>query len=529
MPDYTVYDRASKKTVTFSWEGDTPPNDADMREVFKAAKTETSEWTQGTGAKSGASQADFYKDEASTLTKVKDVAKKASPYIRPVLEGAGMVAGAGLAGTAGGLASFGTGSIPAGVMGGALGYAGGKNLADMYDEAVGLQDGGSMANRAKTSLADLATGATLEMGGRVAAPVLSGLAKGVGKVVKPVLGKMSGTGTETITQAIKSGENATGINPIKSQTAFDKALRGEMSGEEVVDSARTALNELKQSRLAAYQGKLQQVQASGATVDMQPIRDELTSLMGKYNVKIDPTTGVIDTSRTAMGKTGRNDIAEIVDTVNKWGTTAGDDSAIGLDTLKRQLDDFYSDSSQARQFVQSLKKKVSDTVTAAVPEYGEMIKGYAEATRLIKDVESGLMMRKNGMSGRITADQTLNRLMSAMRNDGIKKELIDILGTKGGEDVMGAVAGYTSSTVMPRGIQANLLTTSAPIAVLSKFVDPTYLGIVAASSPRLQGEFFRLVGRAKGIDPKIINQAVRLIGTGVLSAQQTNNQQGATP
>jgi hypothetical protein len=522
MPSYLITDNSTGKK--FKVTGDSPPTEMEAAKIF--SDMAGSEWVQGTGKKAGVSQADFVKDEGTIGTRAREVAKAASPYVRPVLEGAGMIAGAGIAGTAGGLASFGTGSIPAGVAGGALGYAGGKNLADMYDEAVGLKDGGTMADRAKTSLADLATGATLEMGGRVAAPVLSGVAKGVGKVVKPILGKMSGTGTETINQAIKSGESATGLNPVKSQTAFDKALRGEMSGEEVVDSARTALNALKQSRLSAYQGKLQQVQASGATVNMQPIRDELTDLMGKYNVKIDPATGAIDTSRTAMGKAGRNDIAEIVETVNKWGSTAGDDSAIGLDTLKRQLDDFYSDSSQARQFVQSLKKKVSDTVTSAVPEYGEMTKGYSEVTRLIKDVESGLMMRKNGMTGRVTADQTLNRLMSAMRNDGIKKELIDILGTKGGEDVMGAVAGYTSSTVMPRGIQANLLTTSAPLAVLGKFVDPTYLGIVAASSPRVQGEFLRLVGRAKGIDPKTINQAVRLIGTGALSAQQTN-QQGA--
>ena len=38
MPDYTVKDRESGQTITFRWNAPTPPNEADLAEVFKAAR-----------------------------------------------------------------------------------------------------------------------------------------------------------------------------------------------------------------------------------------------------------------------------------------------------------------------------------------------------------------------------------------------------------------------------------------------------------------------------------------------------------
>ena len=40
MAEYTVQDTQTGKTVTFQWNGDKPPNDADMNEVFTAARTQ---------------------------------------------------------------------------------------------------------------------------------------------------------------------------------------------------------------------------------------------------------------------------------------------------------------------------------------------------------------------------------------------------------------------------------------------------------------------------------------------------------
>jgi len=445
----------------------------------------------------------FVADEGTLLTRAKEALpsrQTLANIARPTLEAGGAVGG-GIIGAAGGaLAGLGIGSIPGatvgGVTGAGLGYAMGKNIADNIEGTAG----GTAGQMTARTLKDIGTGAAFEMGGQIAAkvipPAVGGTAKFLGKATKPLLGRLSGTGTGAVEEAIASGMQPTNsINPLKSTTTYDKALRGKISGEDIVESARTALTRLKDARTSTYQGHLQQIAQNSAPIDLRPVKGEVVSLMQKYNVKIDPATGALDTSRIAMGKTGRNDIQEIIETVSAWGTKQGDNTALGLDTLKRQLDDFYSDSSQARQFVTQLRNKVKDTIVANVPQYDEMTKGYTEATKIIKDVEAGLMLRKQGMSGRIVADQTLRRLMSAMKdNFALRRELVDILGKEGGEELGQAIAGYAHNSVMPVGLAG---TGPAIIgsAAVTRMVDPSFGALMAASSPRVQGEFLRMWGK----------------------------------
>jgi len=462
----------------------------------------------------------FMQESGGTVERIKQNAKEwgkaAIPYVRPVVEGTL----AGLGAVAGGI---GAGPVGA-VAGGALGYAGGKNIMD----TVSGDWAKTPIYSAIRTLKDLKTGAMYEMGGQAAGPVLGGLASVTGKVVKPLLGKLSGVGQNAIEEAIISGsKSGESINPFKSTTEFDKALRGQTSGEEIVDNARAALNSLKEQRATAYQDKLSVIEQNIQPIDLRPLKMDVMDLMNKYNVKI--VNGKIDTSRIAMGKTGRNDIAEIIDTISSWGTKQGDNTPLGLDTLKRQLDDFYSDSSQARQFVTTIRNKVKDTITTKVPEYAEMTKGYAEATKLIKDVESGLMMRKQGLSGRITADQTLRRLTSAMKdNFELRKDLVDILGTKGNEDLSGQIAGYTMNTAIPRGL-AGTGPALAGQAAYAHFVNPSFWPVLAASSPRVQGEFLRMFGRGMAGAKKLAPMAASAARQTAITIDPLNQIQGATP
>lgn len=478
------------------WEKYATQKEGPWSKYDQAATNDPADYPQGKSAtEADKMRNEFYRQEASTKTKIKDTAARAVPYIRPIVEGLGAVGGA-IVGAPAAVPTMGLSSIA----GGATGYAAGKYLMDMAE---------GRPQSAGQTLADLGTGATFEMGGMAAAPALSALSKGVGYVAKPLLGKMSGVGKSAIDEALQSGaKSANEINPLKSATAFDKALRGQITGEEVVDNARSALNQLKESRATAYQNKLQQITAQQGNIDTRPIKGELQTMMNRYNVKVDPVTGKIDTSRIAMGKTGANDVKEIVEKVSSWGSQPGDNTAIGLDTLKRQLDDFYSDSSQARQFVAQMRDMVKSTIVNNIPMYDDMTKGYSEATKLIKDIESGLMMRKQGMSGRITADQTLKRLTSAMNdNQEMRKELVELLGTQGNKDLTGQVAGLNMNTPVPRGLAG----TGPSLAVQGymTYLNPKLWPVLAASSPRVQGEFLRLFGKGMKQAGKIPKEAVR--------------------
>lgn len=494
-----------------------------------AAKSTNSpaDYPQYTGGKTPeAARREFVRQEkgnASLVERLPDVVQDAIPsrqtlasLARPTLEAGGAIGGGLIGGASGALAGLGLGAIPGTVAGASLGYASGSNLANVIEG----NNPATLADSAKRTLKDIGTGAMYEMGGQAAVPILSGVAKGVGAVAKPILGRLSGTGTGAVEEALKSGMQpvlntpapvgeklvdkaarwAKNLNPLTSETAYDKALRGKISGEEIVDSARNALVQIKDARGAAYQSKLAEVEAVTGKLNIQPISDKVYDLAARYNVKIDPVTLKVDTSRVAMGKTGRKDIEDIFDTLVSWGKDPKDMTPTGLDTLKRQLDDFYSDSSQARQFVSSLRDTVRKTIVDQVPAYGEMTKGYSEATKIIKDIEADLMLRKQGMSGRVTADKTLRRLMSSMRdNFELRKDLVDILGKKGDADLSGMIAGYSQSAVLPRGL-AGVAPTLTGGAAIAHFVDPWFASVLVASSPRVQGEFLRMWGKGmKGV------------------------------
>lgn len=412
---------------------------------------------------------------------------QAAAATRPIIEGGGAMVGGAV-----GAAS----PVPGGAfMGGTGGYAIGKKIADILEQWTGNKVPEPIMQEIIGSLGDVKQGAEYEMGGQIAGPILSGASKAVGKVAEPLLGRLSGAGIGAVKEAVKGSPD------------FTSAMRGNITGEEIVANARESLNVLKARRGAEYQKQLEAISQNQTDLDITPIVNKTANLMKQYGVKVNPD-GTLDASRIAMGKAGRDDIVDVIDNISKWGSQPGDRTAIGLDTLKRQLDDFYSESSQARAFVADLRNTIRGVITKEVPEYGKMTAGYSEATKLIKDLETGLMTRKNAMTGRVTADMTLRRLMSAMRdNFALRGELLEVLGEQGGQDLPGQVAGYTMNSLMPRGLAGTgpALVGQAAFATFN----PKFWPVLAASSPRVQGEFLRYWGKATQQAQKIPASAIK--------------------
>lgn len=415
---------------------------------------------------------------------------------------------------AGGLiASPGIATAPVGA---GLGYLSGNYLKKGLLGLTGLEQQEPLSVRGMVAK-DIPEAAIVGASGPIAEKGLGLLASGGGQAVKQILGKLQGIGAGAEAEAIKSGTK-TGMswNPFKSETAFDNALRGNITGEEIVENVRAALGTVRDKRSGDYRAILTNISGNKNQIDMRPIEDTLNKLSSEYGVKINtnPATGKtdIDLSRVAMGKSGRDDIKSIIETVKDWGTKQGDDTVIGLDTLKRQLDDFYSPSSQARQFVASLRNSVKDTIVKNVPEYGEMTKGYSGATNLLKEIESSLVSKKNGQ---IMADQTLRKLTIALKNDKeIAKDLMDILGEKGSQDISGQVAGYVMRSPVPLGLSGTgpaLIGTTA----LTAF-NPKFWPVLLASSPRVSAEFLRMYGKVASEFGGVAPTASQILTTAVM-------------
>jgi hypothetical protein len=121
------------------------------------------------------------------------------------------------------------------------------------------------------------------------------------------------------------------------------------------------------------------------------------------------------------------------------------------------------------------------------------------------------MLRKQGMTGRVVADQTLRRIMSSMReNFALRKELLDTLGAKAGQSLAAQTAGYTMRQTIPMGL-AGTGPVLALEAAYAHFINPHFWPVMAASSPRVQAEFLRLFGQSikaiKKVPPRAIGPA----------------------
>lgn len=391
-------------------------------------------------------------------------------FIREGLPIAGLLAGE-VAGAVGG--------PPWIVVGAGLGYGIGKGTANLI---LGENQQKTLGRSLLSGAKDVNTGMLTQMTGMVGGKVLGkGLESG-GKIGKAAIGKMTGAGPGAAEEAVKGGR------------AFTDAMRGKISGEDVVQNAKDALNMLKERRGDAYRTQLKQLEGLG-DLDTTPITNKVADLMKRYNITVG-SDGAIDLSRTAVGRKGMRDLDDIFEVVTEWGKKPGDKTPLGLDTLKRQLDDFYSESSGARGFVAELRNEVKKTISKQVPKYDELTKGYSEATRLIKDVETDLMLRKQGMSGRVTADKTLRRLMSSMRdNFQLRKELVEVLGDQTGKDLSGEIGGLGMSEWLPRGL-AGVPASMAGLSVGLQWLNPKFLPLITLSSPRVSGEFLRMLGKA---------------------------------
>lgn len=420
--------------------------------------------------------------EQEMLKGGKNASLDSESFVRPALEFGGMAAGGVVGAPAG---PFGL------VAGEGMGYALGKNVADaIYKEDQPESVAGAVGKAGK----DTATGTAMSMGGQIVAPVLPWVFGKAGEAVKAVHGRLTGLGKEATEQALAAGGKM-GANPFKNYSDFDEALRGKITGEEVVKNAQAALQKLKDQRGAVYTEQLQELSANKQPIDMRPMGNKIANLLKRY-VRVD-ASGAVDWERSALGaknSEGVNKIRDIMDTLATWGSRPEDATPAGLDMLKRQMDGFYSESSQARAFVTSLRGIVKDTLVKEVPQYAKMTKGYEEATRIVKDIESGLMMRKQGMSGRIVADQTLRRLLSSMKdNFELRKDLVRVLSQEG-EDISGQIAGYGMRSVVPVGL-AGTGPAILGSAVATKFLSPAFWPVLASSSPRLSAEFLRVYGK----------------------------------
>jgi hypothetical protein len=114
------------------------------------------------------------------LTTGQRMYQTARPYVAPLVEAGGAIAGGLVGGTAGTVGAGPIGTVTGGVAGAGLGYGIAKEALEAADVAMGMKQPRTGAAQVTEPIRNVLEGATMEVGGRVAVPLI---AKGVGAVI----------------------------------------------------------------------------------------------------------------------------------------------------------------------------------------------------------------------------------------------------------------------------------------------------------------------------------------------------------
>jgi hypothetical protein len=338
----------------------------------------------------------------------------------------------------------------------------------------------------------------------------------VGNVTANVLGLTTGVGGDTVKTAYESG--------VRGAEAFKQNIRGEVAKTDVLDEARQALQNMRQTKSANYQQGIGTTAADTARLDFAPIDEAFNRLKDT----------LYQGQRAKVGEVELKKIGEVEDVLNEWRADPNAHTAIGLDALKQRIDTIYPDSpmqKQAQRVITETRKKVYDTIVQQSPDYAKTMSDYERAISLEKEIERALSLGKNA-----SADTALRKLTSLARNNvnanyGYRLDLAKALEQQGNADLLPAIAGQSMSSSMPRGLAPQIAGAAAiPSAIQSFAAGVTPASLLAAPffSPRLVGEAAYGVGAAqRALQQSALNRNV--MAPTIANAQRFAAQVPMTP
>jgi hypothetical protein len=303
------------------------------------------------------------------------------------------------------------------------------------------------------------------------------------------LGLSTGTGSDTVKQAFKSG--ATG------DRQFVENLRGKVPVTDILEQAQGAMQTLKQNRKDAFQKGFESTKQNQTFLDFKPIETKFDNAIESLTVK-----GVGGVSASKVGQKTLDDVAQIKSVVDEWKTKPELHTAEGLDALKRRIDDVYRQdmSNEAKSILTQTRGSVKQTIVKQDPNYAKTMRDYEEGLGLERELEKAL-----SLGDKASADTAIRKLQSLTRNNAntnyaYRQELADVLRKETGTDLMPALAGQAMQSITPRGIQKLVpsLTAGSGLGALAAGAGPLSLIPIATlplQSPRVVGEAVYGAGR----------------------------------
>lgn len=324
-----------------------------------------------------------------------------------------------------------------------------------------------------------------------AIPFVGPLVRGGTRLMQEASGAATGAGFGSL----KAAGEATvkGGAPAK---AFRDALRGNVDGETIRKEAVDALSQIKQQRSNAYQNQLAQLKTSESFFDTGPVVNKLYDDLQKFGVEVvtDPKTNLksLDFSRAPGLARYENEVRQLADTVENWGSREGDNTIVGIDKLKQTIRDFRRGGMESGRLDSLVTGLANEAKNLGKTEkgYDKLLNDYDAATDLIDDITKNLSLGERTM-----VDTGIRKLTSALRtNNEFRKQLVDELNQQTGGTLIPKIAGQQLSEIAPRGLARAVGGLGAVGGLATGVGIVPILKAALFTSPRLAGEVISVLG-----------------------------------
>lgn len=320
----------------------------------------------------------------------------------------------------------------------------------------------------------------IETAGKVAENInpVTGTANVVSAVGKPLLGSLTGVGSENIANAARAGYTG--------DTSFVNQMRGNAPMNAPLDAARANLATMHQNRGNAYRSGMTDITGDKSVLSFNDIDSALQKAKDSISFK---------------GK-AKDDIAlqnldELSKEINAWRNLnpAEYHTPEGLDALKQRIGAITNripyEEANSNRIGSDVYNAVKDTISAQAPKYAEVMKDYHEASDTIKEIEKAL-----SLGNKASADTAMRKLQSITRNNvstnyGQRLNLAQQLEKEGGRPFINALSGQAMSSPTARGLAGTVENAST----LAGLVNPAFWAAIPFQTPRIVGEGLYAGGR----------------------------------
>jgi muramidase (phage lysozyme) len=320
-------------------------------------------------------------------------------------------------------------------------------------------------------------------------------------------GFTTGAGGSAIREAAQSGF----VGGEKANAFLDQ-LRSNAPVENVVNTAKSAVAEMRDQRANAYRSGMVDIKKDKSILSFDKIDDILANKqeVGMYKGQvIQPST--VETWQ------------EINQAVQNWKRLdpAEFHTPEGLDRLKMRIGDIRDNApfgTPARNVADAAYNAIKNEINTQAPGYAKVMKDYELASNTLKDIESSLSLGKKA-----NIDTSVRKLQSIMRNNantnyGRRVEQAQMLEGAGAETLMPQLAGQALSSWTPRSLQG---IGSAITAAGSAVTNPYYLASLPLTMPRVVGESAYYAGKAAGT-PQRLAEALKRTSAGGKTSELTS-------